>query len=33
MSDRPVRHAVRLTLLGLVLGVVLYVGYLAIGAI
>lgn len=31
MSDRPVRHAVRLLLLGLGLGVVLYVGYLTLG--
>jgi len=33
VSERPVRHAVRLVLLGLVLGVVLYAGYLAIGTL
>ena len=31
MSDRPFRHAARLLLLGIVLGIVLYIGYLALG--
>lgn len=31
MSERPIRHAVRVVALGLLLGVVLYVGYLAFG--
>lgn len=33
MTDRPLRHATRLVVFGLVLGVVLYLSYLAIGAI
>jgi len=33
VSDRPVRHYVKLTALGLALGVLLYVGYLALGAL
>ena len=32
MSDRPIWHALRLVGLGLLLGVVLYVAYLALGA-
>jgi hypothetical protein len=32
VTERPVRHAVRLLLLGLALGVLLYAGYLAMGA-
>lgn len=31
MSERPIRHLVKLVALGLVLGVLLYVGYLALG--
>lgn len=31
MSDRPFRHALRLTLLGLALGALLYLAYLALG--
>lgn len=31
MSDRPFRHAIRLTLLGLALGVTLYLVYLVLG--
>ncbi len=31
MKDRAVRHAVRVVALGVLLGVVLYVGYLAAG--
>ena len=31
MSERPIRHALRLLALGLGLGVLLYVGYLALG--
>lgn len=31
--DRPFRHALRILLLGLVLGSLLYVGYVALGMI
>jgi len=31
VSQRPVRHALRLVALGLALGVLLYAGYLAMG--
>jgi hypothetical protein len=33
LSERPLRHAVRLVVLGLVLGAVLYAGYLAVGVL
>lgn len=33
MNGRSVRHFVKLTVLGLVLGVLLYAGYLALGAL
>lgn len=33
MSARPLRHAARLTLLGLALGVLLYACYLVVGAL
>jgi hypothetical protein len=33
VSQRPVRHALRLVALGLLLGVLLYVGYLAAAAV
>ena len=31
MNDRPIRHTIRLVSLGLLLGGVLYLGYLALG--
>ena len=31
MSDRPFRHAARLVALGLLLGLVLYIGYILLG--
>ena len=31
MSERPLRHALRVGALGVALGLVLYLGYLAIG--
>lgn len=33
MSQRTARHFAKLTVLGLVLGVLLYAGYLALGAL
>lgn len=33
MSQRAARHAIKLALLGLTLGVLLYIGYLALGAL
>jgi hypothetical protein len=33
VSERPVRHVIRLLVLGLVLGAALYAGYLAMGAL
>lgn len=33
MSGRALRHATKLTLLGVALGVVLYCGYIALGAL
>ena len=33
MSDRPVRHLLRLLVLGLLLGGLLYIGYLAMATI
>ena len=33
MTSRPLRHAAKLVALGLLLGVLLYAGYLAAGAL